>query len=192
MKKKTTKEILAESFQEIAAVKKANRITVSDIVRNCGMSPATFYRHFQDKYDLIAWIYKQWCEEIFHRFDGSPDRKEQIYAAWVRLCWEKKEFLKNLIENTDGYDSFIQRMVDVDVRLIENDIISPDSRNALTEKVHLKIYLYSAGMARLMSDWLRGKTSATPDEITEVFLEMIPVSLDPLFTSRSTSPERRM
>ena len=192
MKRKTTKETLAESFQEIAAVKKANKITVSDIVRNCGMSPATFYRHFRDKYDLIAWIYEQWCEEIFHRFDGRPDRKEQIYAAWVRLCWEKKEFLKNLIENTDGYDSFILRMVEVDVRLIENDIVFLGGRDALTEKVHLKIYLYSAGMARLMSAWLLGRITAEPDEITEVLLEMIPVSVAPLITPRYTSSEHKM
>ena len=57
MNKKTTADILAESFQEIAEQKNVNRITINDIVKNCGFSPATFYRHFRDKYDLIAWVY---------------------------------------------------------------------------------------------------------------------------------------
>ena len=30
-----------------------NKITIQDIVDNCGYSPATFYRNFRDKYDLI-------------------------------------------------------------------------------------------------------------------------------------------
>ena len=47
MKRKTAKEILAESFRELA----------EEIADNCEYSPATFYRHFRDKYDLIAWDY---------------------------------------------------------------------------------------------------------------------------------------
>jgi len=55
MKRKTAKEILTESFQELAAEKGIDKITIQEIVDNCGYSSATFYRHFKDKYDLIAW-----------------------------------------------------------------------------------------------------------------------------------------
>ena len=55
MKRKTTKEILAESFRELAESKSIDKITVQEIVNNCDYSTATFYRHFKDKYDLIAW-----------------------------------------------------------------------------------------------------------------------------------------
>ena len=55
MKRKTPKEILTASFQELAAKKSIDKITIQEIVDNCGYSPATFYRHFKDKYDLIAW-----------------------------------------------------------------------------------------------------------------------------------------
>ena len=54
MKRKTAKEVLSESFREIAERKEADKITVKDITENCGYSPATFYRRFRDKYDLIA------------------------------------------------------------------------------------------------------------------------------------------
>ncbi len=48
MKRKTTKEILAESFRELAENHPVNKITIQEIVDNCGFSPATFYRHFRD------------------------------------------------------------------------------------------------------------------------------------------------
>ena len=54
MRRKTSKEILAESFRELADIKPIDKITIKDIVGNCGYSPATFYRQFKDKYDLIA------------------------------------------------------------------------------------------------------------------------------------------
>ena len=57
MKRKTAKEILAESFREVAECKPIDKITIKDITDNCGYSPATFYRQFSDKYDMIAWDY---------------------------------------------------------------------------------------------------------------------------------------
>ena len=58
MKRKTAKELLAESFRELAQDRDIDKITVQDIAKNCGYSIATFYRQFRDKYDLIAWDYK--------------------------------------------------------------------------------------------------------------------------------------
>jgi len=49
MKRKTTKDILAESFLELAETKRIDKIRISDITDNCGMSPPTFYNHFRDK-----------------------------------------------------------------------------------------------------------------------------------------------
>ncbi|MBQ3842671.1 MAG: TetR family transcriptional regulator, partial [Ruminiclostridium sp.] len=57
MIRRTTKDILAESFQELAQKKRIDKITITGITNNCGMSQPTFYNHFKDKYDLIVWIY---------------------------------------------------------------------------------------------------------------------------------------
>ena len=73
MKRKTAKEILAESFQELAAGK--------NITDNCGNSPATFYRQFKDKYDLIAWEFP----EIY-----------EVFSA--RRSWMRKPIGRNRID----------------------------------------------------------------------------------------------
>ena len=80
MKRKTTKEILAESFRELAADRAIDKITVQEIVNNCGYSSATFYRHFKDKYDLIAWDYARQIEKVMSRIgtDGY---------TWKRALW---------------------------------------------------------------------------------------------------------
>ena len=71
MKRKTAKEILAESFRELAEKKKVDKITVRDIAENCGYSTTTFYRHFKDKYDLIVWEHTQYVSEIMDRVGGG-------------------------------------------------------------------------------------------------------------------------
>lgn len=77
MKRKTAKEILAESFIELAQAKKIDKITVKDITENCGYSSATFYRQFRDKYDLIAWSYTQDLRSIV-------DKLEYTEGSWQK------------------------------------------------------------------------------------------------------------
>jgi AcrR family transcriptional regulator len=78
VKRKTSKEILAEAFREVAAKKNIDRITVQDIVNNCGYSPATFYRNFSDKYDLIAWDHTRSVAEIMGRISDSYSWKQTL------------------------------------------------------------------------------------------------------------------
>ena len=42
MKRKTAKEILADSFHELAKDRQIDKITVREIASNCGYSSATF------------------------------------------------------------------------------------------------------------------------------------------------------
>ena len=81
MKRKTAKEILADSFHELAEDRQIDKITVREIAANCGYSSATFYRQFRDKYDLIAWDYAQQIEKVMSRIgiDGY---------TWKRALWD--------------------------------------------------------------------------------------------------------
>ena len=85
MKRKTTKEILASSFREVADSKPVDKITVRDITENCGYSPATFYRHFRDKYDLIAWVYTRSVEKIMDTIDKENSTWNQSLLACANL-----------------------------------------------------------------------------------------------------------
>ncbi len=181
MKKKSTEQILAESFLEIAGHKNVSKITVNDIVGNCEMSPATFYRHFRDKYDLITWIYEQGCCDIVKRHSGSPHKTEEIVSEWIAYCEENRPFLVNLLKHTSGYGSFFRYMIEKHVRFVESDIISSSGKDALTEKIHLEVCLYSSGLIVLLCAWLRGEIVASQEELAAVIHEAMPKSLRQLF-----------
>ena len=100
MKRKTAKEILVESFRELAEKKPADKITVQEIAANCGYSPATFYRHFRDKYDLIAWEYARDVAEIMSRIDGVGYTWRQTLFDGAEYYWQNRTYLKNLFQHT--------------------------------------------------------------------------------------------
>ncbi len=85
MKRKTPKEILTASFQELAATKSIDKITIQEIVENCGYSPATFYRYFTDKYDLIAWEHTRSVAEIVDQTGADDYQWKQTLYDGARL-----------------------------------------------------------------------------------------------------------
>ena len=113
MKRKTAKELLADSFRELAAEKSIDRITVRNVVDNCGYSTATFYRHFKDKYDLIAWDYTRDIEEILERVVKGKGSWKQALADAADYYGSHQAYLENLLLHTSGYDSFLRYMNEI-------------------------------------------------------------------------------
>ncbi len=61
--KNITKICFADAMKEMMKEKELSQIRVKDICKSCGMDRRTFYYHFIDKYDLVAWIYVKNMED---------------------------------------------------------------------------------------------------------------------------------
>ena len=100
MRRKTARELLADSFRELAQARAIDKITVQDIVKNCGYSTATFYRQFKDKYDLIAWDYSRRLSDLMHRLDGKGYGWKDISMDGAGFYAQQKDYLANLLLHT--------------------------------------------------------------------------------------------
>ena len=60
-----TKYRLAEAAKKRMAASGTDAMTVTQIVQTCGVTRQTFYRNFQDKYDLINWYFDKLLLESF-------------------------------------------------------------------------------------------------------------------------------
>lgn len=177
MKRKTAKEILAESFRELAAIKSIDRITVQEIVDNCDYSTATFYRHFKDKYDLIAWDYARKAEAIMARLSEKDASWKQTLMNWAEYFQTEKEYLANLFLHTSGHDSFIQYMTEIHYRAFANHLLVISKLKELDEKTSLLARTYCFGTVYLSCEWIIGKYDVTPDELAEIYENAVPQPL---------------
>lgn len=74
MTKNSTKQALALSLKQKSKEKPLDKITIKDICEGCHVNRQTFYYHFFDIYDLIAWIYTNAEAEIL--------QDDQINLSW--------------------------------------------------------------------------------------------------------------
>ncbi|MCR5481436.1 MAG: TetR/AcrR family transcriptional regulator [Clostridia bacterium] len=177
MQRKNAKEILVDSFREIAGKKSIDKITINDIVANCGYSPATFYRNFGDKYDLIAWEHTRGVAEIMTGADAESCKWSRILLDAANWFYGEKEYLKNLLMNTKGYDSFLRNMVEIHYTAL-GKYVFPDGGNSETNiKDKMLVRTYCLGTVGLVCEWILGEYDATPEEIASVCGDAFPQPL---------------
>ena len=68
-----TKKTLAESLKKIMKHKSFSKITVSEIISDCGLNRKTFYYHFEDIYALLKWILESEAIEVVKHFNLIVD-----------------------------------------------------------------------------------------------------------------------
>ena len=173
MKRKMAKEILAESFREVAINKSIDKITIQEIVDNCGYSPATFYRNFKDKYDLVAWDHTRGVQSIMEKIDSEYTWRQSLEdgAEWF---YAQKDYLANLIAHTSGHDSFVRYMIEINFDALTKYIISTGKTKKLTAKEELYARLYCLGTVSITCEWILGKHHITPQEMAEIYENSLP------------------
>ncbi len=177
MKRKTAKEILAESFREIADKKPINKITVRDITDNCGYSSATFYRHFKDKYDLIAYDYMTRIESINEKIGNDGYKwKRSIYDG-IRYFEENRSYIRNLLLNTSGMDAFVRNLIMTNTAQLTNSIKKISGIKKLTSDLEIYVKLYVSGTVQIVCHWMTGELECSSEHLAELFEKALPEPL---------------
>jgi AcrR family transcriptional regulator len=177
MKRKTAEEILAESFREIAENKPVDKITVPDIVENCGYSKTTFYRLFKDKYDLMAWDYAKRVREIMAKTGKDDYEWKTTLLEGALLFHGQRDYLKNLLLHTNGYESFLRYMKQLHFESLSKCVLDASGMKELDVKSEMYVRTYCQGTVELSCDWIMGLYDVTPEELAEVFENCLPQPL---------------
>lgn len=103
-----TKRALAQAMKELMAEESFSKISVSDICSRCGMNRKSFYYHFQDKYDLVNWIfYTEFLTELVQKeSENTWEMLEDVCSYFYR----EQRFYRNAIQ-IQGQNSFREYFV---------------------------------------------------------------------------------
>ena len=87
-----TERIIMETFQQMLEEMPFYKISVSALVKRCGISPNTFYYHYQDIYALLeAWIVR-WLGQFTPRDDWRESAK-----AFMRECQAHSKLVEHIL-----------------------------------------------------------------------------------------------
>ena len=107
-----TKKLIKAAFYELASQKSFEKITVSDIAYIALINRATFYLHYEDKYNLLRELEKETISEIKAITDAIEVEQIQSRARAGAPLPHVVKILEYVNNNTDFFNLIITNNID--------------------------------------------------------------------------------
>ena len=112
--KDARRTIIVDAAEKEFATKPFNKVTMRDIAKRAGISPALIYRHFPDQQSLFAETFSRGVQEIFRglyrTIDESPDGSiVEIALVFIEYFTKHDQYFRMLM------NFFMQGSVDRDL-----------------------------------------------------------------------------
>lgn len=174
-----TKYRLARAMKECMKVTSVENITVKQITEKCGLTRQTFYRNFQDKYDLINWYFDKLLAKSFeHMGQGRT-----VYDALVKkftYIQEEQAFFKTAFRY-DEQNSLRQHDFELILEFYEN-IICEKTGKFPEDNIRFLLEMYCQSSIYMTIRWVTGELTFTPEKLASLLVDGMPGRLADIFT----------
>ena len=174
--KEEMKMLLAEALKQCMRKVPLEKITVTQIVRTCGTTRQTFYRYFQDKYDLVHWVFDQILMQSFaHMGEGKT-----VYEALVnKFTYIREELIFfQAAFRCDTQNSLREH----DFRLIQAFYADRITRICpLSDTLRFQLEMYCQGSVYMTVKWLMEGAQLTPSQLARQLCDAMPAELEKTF-----------
>ncbi len=181
-----TDKLLQEALIEISAERGFDAVTVGDIARRAAVNRATFYRHYQDKYDLLEHIFQDAIRQFVSDL-GPPGEVARVIdpqhppERWVRFFthFAEHERLYHTLLGRMGSAWFVARIRDYFIELInereQQRAQLPAFRGKKFESKmprEVAMTLMSNLLVSTIAWWLESGKQYSPQQIASWFLAL--------------------
>ena len=157
-----TKRALEQSLKNLLLQKPLNKITISDITEDCGISRMTFYYHFKDIYDLVEWACMEDAKKALEN-KKTHDTWQQGFAQIFHAVRENKTFIMNVYHcvSREQVEKYLVPLTD---HLLMGVITEQSAGMTVREEDKSFIaQVYSYSFVGLMLDWIKDGMQAEPE-----------------------------
>lgn len=169
-----TKHKIWEAFYELSAKVPFEKITVEKIVDHSGVSKATFYRHFRDKYDVLNYNSQAIAERIIG-FKPCANWREFLLRMFEEIESEREYYRKAF--KTSGQNAHSRFLFEYSYGIVKGCYLKYKNVDQISSKEHYLIAHYCYGCVNLIEDWLKNSTRLSAKEMAELCYEVMPECL---------------
>lgn len=167
-----TKQALANALKKRMGYTSFDKITVKDVVTDCGVNRQTFYYHFQDIYELLGWIYKTEAVDTISDC-RSYDTWQQGFLKIFHYVENNKAVSLNTFHSIarDHIEEFLQSVVSDLVMGVVEELST--GKDILQENKKFIANFYTYAFIGLLCEWLKTGMKEKPEHIIEKLSKLI-------------------
>lgn len=170
-----TRLSLQNAFIELTIEKNFSSLTIANITERAMVNRSTFYRHFQDKYDLLD----KYMDDLYHLLDLSeaasseaPDSPPTGLIQMMEHVQDRADFYRSML-GPQGYLPFAEKLREYIERRIRR-LLPTDITQQPPGQPPLGMILSSISNAALGSIrwWLENGTPYTPLQVATWLVQL--------------------
>lgn len=162
-----TKKKIAKALKNKLKNTEFEKISISDLIKDCEITRSTFYYHFEDIYDLLKWIFEGDILEILKNRFNTRTWKESILEIFDYL-YNNKEMCDIIFNSPNKV--YIQKFLFLEIRpIIINFIKEEVGNNNVKEQVlNFIVDFYVGAIINTIERWFAAAMQEKPKEVVDL------------------------
>lgn len=168
----STQNIIADAAEELLKANSIEDISIQDIVEACGTTRTTFYRYFQDKYDVMNWVYTRGADMIVQNYLESDSVYDMIVELLEYIKSKQKYF--HSLTKYNGQNSFHNFFTGYGIEFYEKRIRIKTTSNDIPDKIHALVEGYCFGTGNVVTRWIENDCKKDITDVADIIRELTP------------------
>ena len=164
------KKQMAESLKKLMTQESLQKITIQEIADDCGMNRYTFYYHFRDIYDLLAWMFEEEALSLIQKSDNCLTWQDG-FRLFLHSIRENREVCKCAL-NSLGQKA-LRKMFHKEASHLMNLFLSDMKGKHQVSEAFLAFVgdFYIAALSGIVMEWVR-RDMDVPEETVMNYLRL--------------------
>lgn len=177
LRKRRTYKFIIEAFFDLVIEKPFEKISVTDICKKAMIHRTTFYKHFEDKYQMLRFAFSEELNYIEEIAQETDELEIDYYKRVIRRFFEYVEVNKSHIEsiyhiqNEIMLDSLRSTIVTHLQKLFQKEYDKTGSKSFVPIPVMAEYY--AGAQIALAKWWLDNNAELSIDEMVDYMIALI-------------------
>lgn len=169
-----SKTWLLNAFFDLLADVELQEMTVTAITDKAGLSRRTFYRLFQDKYDLVDYYADQKLEQyvtLLQEKTGQTLSMEDILSFFLNFWWDERDHVKILVQR--GIFHHVAQKIDREAAVFYQMFRAPWHIVNDSQAIDVALAFTLGGLWRVLAMWLCDPAPVAPEKIAQTIMSSL-------------------
>jgi len=171
-KSESTDVALAEGLKSLMTRMPFEKITIRDITDEASVIRTTFYNHFQDKYDLLDWIFYEYYIKPSNQLIENNMLLE-AFRLMIRNMEKDKDFLYRAARSDENslYDVMFRSYREAVLKVLQSVDVNLGEINPLLTEALVAEY-YASNITFVVTKWIEMDMAIPSDDVVDLFQKM--------------------
>lgn len=168
-----TKKIIADSMFLLLKTKSFEKITIEMILNKSSVSRSTFYRYFNDKYELMNWCYQSYVDTLLMKVYKGEECWRTTLTLIFQFLNDNHEYFEQA-SKVQGKNSFSDFLYNYSYEFYKNIYLAKKNEKALSDYARIALEFNCFGSVHIVKKWLENGRKESVSDISEWTFELIP------------------